>query len=241
MAEKTQVVTAEQRFFRDAHTARIIAGAGAIERATMTPDERALFEDGLYRMARLYAIASDMKALYDLMMDWHDEFLFACEVAKKRFDLAFGGCNPGGSQFGMSYIRPRVFGTANAVTYSTQFWWYTVALTTWVNLWGSSASMVTLPDTSGQRALIVFPMIMSGAASPKMHECWVHVEGTNYPIWVVKPWNRVGDIYAATLPGAILVGPGNSFHMRAHFDQVGNEEIFPFGIEYAIATYMRTE
>lgn len=227
--------------FTDIKTPRIISGAGAIEREDLTPDELELFEDGLQRMARLYGIVSDMKALYDLILDWHDEFLFACQVARKRFDMSFGGVSPGGSQFGMSYIRPKVFGTANTVVYSTAFWWQTISATTWGDMWGSSSSMVTLPDTSGARALIVFPMIFSGAASPKMHECWFHVEGTNYPIWVVKPWSRVGDVYATTLPGAILVGPGGSFHARGHFDQVGNEEIFPFGIEFAIATYMRTE
>lgn len=224
--------------FENEHRPLMIAGAGSIEVAQLTPDEVALFDDGLYRLSRQYGIVGgSMEALYDLMMDWYEEFLFCCAVAKTRFDATFGGVNPGGAQFGMSFIRPRVFGAA----YQTAYWWQTWAATGWQNVWGSSGALITMPDTSGERAQICFPMLMSGAASPKIHECWFHVEGTNYPIWPIKPWHRVGDIYVATLQGCIAVGPGNGFYMRANVDQVGNDEVIPLGIEFAISTYMRTE
>ena len=182
-----------------------------------------------------------MEALYDLMMDWYPEFLFCAKVAKERFDMSFGGYNPGGSQFGMSFIRPRVFATTNGINYTTAYWWKTWTASGWQDIWGATAAQVTMPDTSGTRAQICFPMIMSGSASPKIHELWFHVEGTNYPIQVIKPWHRIGDVYIATLNGCIAVGPGNSFHLRGNIDQVGNDEIIPIGLEFAISTYMRTE
>ncbi len=224
--------------FEQQHKPLIIAGAGSIEAKDLTLDEAALFNDGLYRLGRQYGIVgAQLEALYDLLMDWYEEFLFACMVGKLKFDQSFGGANPGGSQYGMSFIRPKVFGAA----YETSYWWQTFTSTGWQNVWGSSGSLITMPDTSGTRAQICFPMIMSGSASPKVHEVRFHVEGTDYPIWNIKPWHRIGDIYVATLPGCIVVGPGSGFYMRANVDQVGNDELFPLGIELAISTYMRTE
>ena len=216
----------------------MLAGGGSIDVAPLTQDEQHLFDDGMAHLARHVGIVGGSgDPMYQILMDWYPEFLFACKVAKQQLDMSFGGINAGGSQFGMHFIRPRVFGAA----YLTAYWWQTWAAVGWQNVWGTAAANITMPDTTGARALICFPMILSGSASPKVTEVRFGVEGVDYPIWPIKAWNRIGDIYAATLAGAIIVPPGNGFYMRANIDALGNDELIPLGLQFSISTYMRTE
>lgn len=209
---------------------RLLAGAGSLDQAALTDDEKTLFDDMIERLSLQRAY---QRELTDLLADWKDEFLDGVKVAKNRLNLNFGGVAPGGSQFGGSFVRAKVFG------YST--WDLSITATGWQDVWGSSASPITMPDTTSNKALIAIPALLSCSPSPKFMELWVSVSGTNYPIEVVKPYFQVGNIYLAILQGAILVGPGDSFYMRGNADKTGNEVLEPFGIQYSPAAYMRTE
>jgi hypothetical protein len=209
---------------------RLLSGGGDISEDKFTPQEAERFDDGLQRLAYIHSLA---RPLHELILDFKDEFRAAAQVAKSRFRNSFGGADPGGNDFGMSFIRPKVFGLTN--------WQLNFTSTGWQNVWGSSGSQITMPDTSGARALIAFSAILSMSTSPKVMEGRFVVEGKDYPIWNFQPWWGVGDVYIAILPGVVVVGPGNSFYFRGNVEVTGNDTLIPFGIEYAISTYMRTE
>ena len=196
----------------------------------LTASESDLFDSAIETLSSISALARRMP---ELVMDHKEDFRRVAEIAKEKFNLKFGGVIATQGEFGVSFIRPLV------LAYTT--WRLNITAVGWQNIWGSSGTNITMPDSSGSRAYIAFPAVISYSPSPKFQELLLGVKGNIAPIIPILPWNRIGDIYVAQLGATVLVGPGEGFYMRGNAEVTGEEWLAPFGLEFAIGNYMRTE
>lgn len=219
-------------------TPLILSGSSEPVTSPLTANEEVMFRDSLEKLATIMSPHMDLSAL---LLEYAEEFKIACEVAKADTNGTFGGIDAAAG-FGVTYIRPKIFGTSvNSINYETAYWRRYGLNTGWQNFWGASGSEVTMPSPPNN-SVIAFPALIDYSDSPKIIEVSLWVEGKQYSIHNIKPWVSIGPaLHIARLPGTVLLKTGGKFYMRVNLDSYGDVEIAPFGLQFSTSTYLRTE
>ena len=207
--------------------------SGGGDLPSRTPLDQAELSFFNQAIEKLSSVSSLARRMPELFTEDKADYQLVAEMAKEKFSSRFGGVVAASGEFGVQFIRPKVVAYTN--------WYKNITATGWQNLWGSSGSEIAMPDSSGARAFVAFPAVVSFGPSPHLQEFKFFVKGNETPIINVTPWMSVGEVHIAKLGGMVVLGPGESFYARANAETIGQEWIAPFGLEFAIGVYLRTE
>jgi len=221
-------------YLRNPSSVSVWASSAKLSYKPLTPDEVALFDADLARLAGYFGASRDLERI---ILEDRDIYIYALSLANAQIqNSGFGGFNPGSGQLGMQFIRSKtILGAAN--------WLKTFASAGWNDLWGSSSSMVDLSSTDTvygnpqNRVALVIPKVFD-ITLPKFQELWFHIGVTDFPIHSLS-FMQLADLFVAKLPAAVFVGRNGRFYARGNV--IGNgvvSGLAPLGLAFTLSEYM---
>lgn len=199
-----------------------------VEGIELTSDEGNIFD---LEFDRFLTTHFRQREMVDIVTDHRDYIKGSAQVAKSKFTgSTFGGVNAGSAEFGWTLIRPEWVGKTN--------WVANIAATGWAD-WIASAGS---PTKMNKEALMTILGYGNYSASPKATAIKATIGGQiTYPVQYIEYANRIGNVtlYETARPYRVL--PEQTFNVRAKYDFLGVDEMYPFGIGFAKGTYLVTE
>lgn len=244
---------------QNANSLTFVAGSAAnLAFTNLDQNEIGVFDRDLLRLASIFSLSADLSRRF---IEERDSFLFGASVAKRAFNIDFGGSLPGAGAFGMQIIRPITamgFSTivpaqwVNPVLTTPTSWLvdYTADGVGWTDLWargtgdpvnfGNTGPGTNSAQNYRDRVSITAPLIGNFSASPKAREIALAVSTTTYPIWPLD-WEFFSNMFIAKIPATLLIAKNIQFNIRTQVAPAGLDSTALVGITYATQDYLVQE
>jgi hypothetical protein len=229
----------------------LTGGISAPSETPFLPEEIAIFDRDLERLAYMASLSADLR---NLLLSDRDAFLVAAQVAKSTLgtNLVFAGISASSpAQLGMQLIRAITVRNPG-ITSGTpvQNWIQSYSSTGWTNIFGSPATPVSLAQTGlggssatnlQNKVVLAFGALIDPTPSPKIAEYRFHVGATDYQVHSIS-WQPLTNLFYAKLEGMFLVTKNQSFYMRGNIQpSTGQDNTQLFGLTFATGDYLTYE
>jgi hypothetical protein len=229
----------------------LTGGISAPTEVPFLPEEIAIFDRDLERLAYMASLSADLR---NLLLSDRDAFLVAASVAKSTLgtNLTFAGISASSpAQLGMQLIRAITVRNPG-ITSGTpvQNWIQSYSSTGWTNIFGSPANPVSLAQTGlggssatnlQNKVVLAFGALIDPTPSPKIAEYRFHVGPTDYQVHSIS-WQPLTNLFYAKLEGMFLITKNQSFYMRGNIQpSTGQDNTQLFGLTFATGDYLTYE
>lgn len=234
----------------------VVNGNSQIASVALTTTEQQIFQRDLARMG---AILSLERPLYDLLMADKDALMSIASMAKGSIGTnpTFTGLLASGNEIGMQYIRAATVLSNNTVNNAAlaapQYSWVqTYVSSGWTNVFGSSTSFVDLSSTgitsynvtnTQNVVMIAIVGLLNPTPSPQLQEVRFHVQNVDYPVEPLA-WEEASDLYFARLQGIYVIPVNGRFYMRGNVQPSstgGIDQTQLFGVAFSTGNYLTYE
>ncbi len=235
---------------------QVVNGNSQIASIPLNANEQAIFKRDIARIAAIHSLE---RPLYDLLMDDADALMGIAALAKGSIGTnpVFSGLMASGNEIGMQMIRAATVLSNNTVNNPAQAapvydWVQSYAAAGWTNVFGSSGSFVDLSSTgiSGypvtntqNRVMLAVIALLDPTPSPQFQEVRFHVQNVDYPVEPIA-WEAATNLFYAKLQGIYLTPVNGRFYMRGNVQPSttgGQDQTELFGLAFATGDYLTYE